>query len=62
MVYIQITRGAGPRRRHAFMTPLTPTELLWVEEYDDGPTAVSGIVCAETIFTEGVATVAAMGA
>ena len=39
MVYIQITRGAGPRRRHAFNVPLRPLELLWVEEYDDGPTA-----------------------
>jgi D-alanine transaminase len=39
MVYMQITRGAGPQRRHAFNAPLTPTELLWVEDYDDGPTA-----------------------
>lgn len=39
MVYIQITRGAAPRRRHAFNVPLTPTELLWVEDYDDAPTA-----------------------
>jgi len=39
MVYLQITRGAGPQRRHAFNTALTPTELLWVEDYDDGLTA-----------------------
>ena len=39
MVYIQVTRGAAPRRRHAFNTPLQPLELLWVEEYDDGSTA-----------------------
>jgi D-alanine transaminase len=39
MVYLQITRGAAARRRHAFNAPLTPTELLWVEDYDDGPTA-----------------------
>ncbi len=39
MVYVQITRGAAPKRRHAFNTALTPTELLWVEDYDDAPTA-----------------------
>ena len=40
MVYIQVTRGAAPKRRHAFNTTLTPTELLWVEDYDDALTAV----------------------
>jgi D-alanine transaminase len=39
MVYLQITRGSAPRRRHAFPSPIRPLELLWVEEYDDGPTA-----------------------
>jgi D-alanine transaminase len=39
MVYLQITRGASSRRRHAFNAPLTPTEVLWVEDYDDKPTA-----------------------
>lgn len=39
MVYVQITRGAAPQRRHAFKTTLTPTELLWVEDYDDATTA-----------------------
>lgn len=38
MAYIEVTRGAAPRRRHAFLTPLTPTELVWVEEYDDRAT------------------------
>lgn len=39
MVYLQITRGAGPRRKHAFNETMTPTELLWVEDYDDASAA-----------------------
>lgn len=39
MVYVQISRGSAPRRRHAFPAQSTPLELLWVEDYDDGPTA-----------------------
>lgn len=39
MVYIQITRGAAPRK-HAFPKDTPPLELLWVQAYDDGPTAV----------------------
>src|SRR4051794_24108220 len=39
MVYIQVTRGSAPRRKHAFPAEIRPLELLWVEEYDDGPTA-----------------------
>jgi D-alanine transaminase len=38
MVYLQITRGAAPRR-HAFPKYATPLELLYVQDYDDGPTA-----------------------
>ncbi len=37
--YIQITRGVAPRA-HAFPDPpATPTELIVVRPYDDGPTA-----------------------
>jgi D-alanine transaminase len=38
MVYMHVTRGAAPRR-HAFPLPLTPLELLWVQDYDDAPAA-----------------------
>lgn len=38
-VYVQITRGVAPRL-HAFPDPpVTPTELIVVRTYDDGPTA-----------------------
>lgn len=37
--YVQITRGVAPRL-HAFPDPpVTPTELIVVRAYDDGPTA-----------------------
>ena len=39
IVYIQITRGSAPRRKHAFPKETRPLELLWVDDYDDGPTA-----------------------
>jgi D-alanine transaminase len=39
MVYLQVTRGAAPRR-HAFPKDVVPLELLWVQEfissYDEG--------------------------
>lgn len=34
IVYIQITRGAAPRK-HAFPKNATPLELLWVQEFID---------------------------
>ncbi len=34
IVYIQITRGAAPRK-HAFPTGAAPLELLWVQEFSD---------------------------
>jgi D-alanine transaminase len=39
MVYIQVTRGTAPRR-HPFPAGATPLEFLFVQEYDDGPTAL----------------------
>lgn len=39
MVYLQVTRGSAPRRKHAFPSPIKPLELLWVQDYDDAPTA-----------------------
>jgi D-alanine transaminase len=39
VVYMQVTRGAVYPRRHAFPADAAPTELLWVEEYDDTKTA-----------------------
>lgn len=33
-VYLQVTRGAAPRK-HAFPRDITPLELLWVQEYAD---------------------------
>ncbi len=38
MVYMQVTRGTAPRR-HAFPTDAAPLEFLFVQDYDDGPTA-----------------------
>ena len=32
MVYLQVTRGAAPRK-HSFPKDATPLELLWVQEY-----------------------------
>lgn len=32
--YLQVTRGAAPRK-HAFPKDITPLELLWVQEYPD---------------------------
>jgi D-alanine transaminase len=37
MVYLQVTRGAAPRK-HAFPKDSQPLELLWVQEYDDTST------------------------
>ncbi len=34
MVYLQVTRGAAPRK-HAFPKDIVPLELLWVQEYPD---------------------------
>ena len=34
MVYLQVTRGAAPRK-HAFPKDIAPLELLWVQEYLD---------------------------
>lgn len=34
-IYIQISRGVGPRRSHAFPQECTPTELIFVEESGD---------------------------
>src|ERR1017187_3194808 len=34
MVYLQVTRGAAPRR-HAFPKDIVPLELLWVQEFPD---------------------------
>jgi len=39
VVYVQVTRGGGYPRRHAFPKHATPLELLWVEDYDDTATA-----------------------
>jgi D-alanine transaminase len=34
IVYLQVTRGAAPRK-HAFPKDVPPLELLWVQEYPD---------------------------
>ena len=34
-LYLQVTRGVAPRA-HAFPVSATPTELIWVQEYQDG--------------------------
>ena len=39
IVYLQVTRGSAPRRKHAFPKEPRPLELLWVEDYDDAPAA-----------------------
>lgn len=33
--YVQVTRGAGPNRRHSFPAVATPLEFLFVEEFAD---------------------------
>jgi D-alanine transaminase len=33
--YVQVTRGAGPARRHSFPVGATPLEFLFVDAYDD---------------------------
>lgn len=38
MVYLHVTRGTAPRR-HAFPKNTKPLEFLFVQDYDDGPTA-----------------------
>jgi len=38
LVYLQVTRGAAPRK-HIYPKDTVPLELLWVRDYDDGPTA-----------------------
>jgi D-alanine transaminase len=38
MVYIHVSRGAA-MRKHAFPKQAAALELLWVQDYDDGPTA-----------------------
>jgi D-alanine transaminase len=35
LVYIQVTRGAGPIRSHSFPTQAVPFELLYVQEFPD---------------------------
>jgi D-alanine transaminase len=35
LVYIQVTRGAAPRRTHAWPADLAPLELLWVDAFHD---------------------------
>jgi D-alanine transaminase len=35
LVYIHVTRGAAPARRHGFPDGVAPLELLWVSAYSD---------------------------
>jgi D-alanine transaminase len=36
LIYLQVTRGAGPRRSHAFPVPsVVPNELIWVDASTD---------------------------
>lgn len=39
LVYVQITRGVAPRTHIFPNPPVTPTEVIIVRPYDDGPTA-----------------------
>ncbi len=48
MAYIHVTRGAAPRR-HAFPKDTTPFELLYVQDYDDGPTAKARVAGTKVI-------------
>lgn len=36
LIYIQVTRGCGTVRSHAFPENATPNELIWVSEYAEG--------------------------
>jgi len=48
MAYLHVTRGTAPRR-HAFPKDATPLEFLFVQEYDDGPTAKARTVGTSVI-------------
>jgi D-alanine transaminase len=47
-VYLHVTRGEAPRR-HAFPAATAPLEYLFVQDYDDGPTAQARQVGAAVI-------------
>jgi D-alanine transaminase len=38
LVYLHVTRGQGPRS-HAWKSPMTPNELIWVQDYGGDPFA-----------------------
>lgn len=40
MVYLHVTRGQAPRK-HCFPEKAVPLEFLFVQDYDDGPTALA---------------------
>lgn len=50
-VYIQITRGVAPRG-HAFPPNITPTEILWVSEFNDPYTEARHTGAAVTLYPD----------
>jgi D-alanine transaminase len=50
-VYIQVTRGVAPRG-HAFPANITPTEILWVAEFDDPYTAARRTGAAVVLYPD----------
>ena len=51
MVYLQVTRGAAPRK-HAFPKDVAPLELLWVQEYPDSYRPLCQTGCAVITFPD----------
>lgn len=51
MVYLQVTRGAAPRK-HAFPKDVVPLELLWVQEYPDSYRPLCATGCSVITFPD----------
>jgi D-alanine transaminase len=51
IVYLQVTRGAAPRK-HAFPKDVVPLELLWVQEYPDSYRPLCATGCGVITFPD----------
>ncbi len=51
IVYLQVTRGAAPRK-HAFPKDIVPLELLWVQEYPDSYRPLCATGCGVITFPD----------
>jgi D-alanine transaminase len=51
MAYLQVTRGAAPRK-HAFPRDIVPLELLWIQEYPDSYRPLCETGCSVITFPD----------